>query len=337
MQPAGAGAESSGGGFMGDVKFAMGQVMGNLLPTFMVVGIPAVGFAAIAFVMYLITLYAIAGYVLWLGQLLMLIAVPGAFYFMAQSYFGNRVTWLDSYKAVIGRGGMQVANFWVGAIPLGFMAGPIWLFEDKLWVDLIKRNFELWVPVIVRTIIAAIIISLITVVASVVGRILIGLFDANGFMWGLMSGIAGLISAMAMALVVPMIAAVALRAYFDVRQQREGVDPRPAAKQRLEQIKAGAAAIPGVPDSFGNVGGQAPQQQQGYPQQPQQQGYPQQPPQPQGYPPQPPQQQGYPQQPQQQQGGYPPQPGYPPQQQQQQPYPPQPGYPPPPPGGYPHQ
>ncbi|MBK8719238.1 MAG: FHA domain-containing protein [Deltaproteobacteria bacterium] len=334
QQPAPAGgvpgASDAAGGPMGDVKYGLGQVTAALIPTFMVLGIPLVGFALVATVFYLLTLYSLGNLFLRLGNLILFVGLPASAYFMAQAHFGNRVTWLDAYKAALGRGWSQIANYFVGSIALGFMVPGIWLFEDLFWVDLIKRNFELWKPVLVRTLIAGLILAVIVNVVTVgIGTVLRIPFDDGSYMWWAMFAIGGVLQNAGLALLIPMFAAIAIRAYFEVRQQLEGVDAVPAARQRLDAIKAGAASIPGVPDSLGNIGGAPqPQQQAPYPQQP---GYP---PQDQGYPQQP-QQGGYPQQPQQ---PYPQQPGYPPQDQGYPQQPQQGGYrQQPPPGGYPYQ
>ncbi len=334
QQPAPAGgvpgASDAAGGPMGDVKYGLGQVTAALIPTFMVLGIPLVGFALVATVFYLLTLYSLGNLFLRLGNLILFVGLPASAYFMAQAHFGNRVTWLDAYKAALGRGWSQIANYFVGSIALGFMVPGIWLFEDLFWVDLIKRNFELWKPVLVRTLIAGLILAVIVNVVTIgIGTVLRIPFDDGSYMWWAMFAIGGVLQNAGLALLIPMFAAIAIRAYFEVRQQLEGVDAVPAARQRLDAIKAGAASIPGVPDSLGNIGGAPqPQPQAPYPQQP---GYP---PQDQGYPQQP-QQGGYPQQPQQ---PYPQQPGYPPQDQGYPQQPQQGGYPQqPPPGGYPYQ
>jgi hypothetical protein len=378
MDQAAAAMDASGQGFMDDIKHALGLFKQNLVPAVMIFGIPTVGAAVVAAPFIILGMYGVG---LGLGGLLRLvgiIAFPAAYYFMAQAHLGTQVGWLDAYKAILGRGIPSIINFlvasFIGGIalffPLGFFVGPIWLFEDKSYFEINMRSLELWKPVIVRTIVATLIVgAVVNVPLAIVSSIVIGIFDAGGFMSNLMIAIFGIVNGLGVAIIAPLVAAIGVKVYFEVREGMEGVDPRPAAKQALEQMAAGAADIPGVPAGVGQFGqqpgqpGQPPMGQQpgppgGYPGQPGQPppgqpgGYPGQPGQPPpgqpgGYPPQG-QPGGYP--PQGQPGGYPPQGqqqpgGYPPQQQQQQPggYPPQQqpgGYPPQQqqqPGGYPPQ
>jgi hypothetical protein len=370
MNQVAAAADASGQGFVDDIKHALGLFKENMIPAIMIFGVPLVGGAVVSAPFVILNIMVGIGSLLGsLLGLLGIVAGPAVYYFMAQAHMGNKIGWLDAYKAVLGRGIPSIVNFlvsaFIGAIalffPLGFFVGPIWLFEDKKFFEQNMRSLELWKPVIVRTILATLILgAIVNIVLRIPSTILLGIFDASGFMWRLFFAIFAILNALGTAILVPLVAAISIKVYFEVREQMEGVDPRPAAKQQLEQIASGAAAIPGVPDSFGQIGqpqaqqGMSPQgypqgmpqqgmQPQGYPQggPPQQppQGYPQGGPQggppqqpPQGYPGGPPQQQGYP-------GGPPPpqQQGYPPQQQgypqggppQPQGYPPQPqGYPP---------
>ncbi|MEX1363747.1 MAG: hypothetical protein AB1Z98_11505 [Nannocystaceae bacterium] len=360
--------EDTSDGFMGDIKHGLGQLKDNLIPAVMVFGVPLVGGAVVSAPFVLLDVAVGVGSLLGgLVGLLGIIAGPAAYYLMAQAHLGTKVGWIDAYKAVLGRGGASIVSFlvagFIGAIalffPLGFFVGPVWLFEtDKKFFDINMRSLEIWKPVIVRTIVATIIVgAVVNVILRVPSTILLGIFDAGGFMWRLFFVIFAILNALGTAIIVPVVAAISIKIYFEVREQMEMADPRPAAKQALEQMAAGAPALPGGMDQFGQQPppqgqpgygqpGQPPQGQPGYGQPPQgQPGYGQPP---QGQPPQgQPGGYGQPGQPSYGQPGQPPpgQPGgygQPPQGQPPQGQPPQgqpgygqPGQPPPgQPGGY---
>lgn len=361
MDQAFAAVEDTSDGFMGDIKHALGLFKENMIPAVMIFGVPMVGGAVLSAPFLLLDVAVGVGTLLSsLLGLLGIIAGPAAYYFMAQAHLGNKVGWIDAYKAVLGRGAASIVSFlvagFIGAIalffPLGFFVGPVWLFEtDKKFFDINMRSLEIWKPVIVRTILATIIVgAIINVALRVPSAILLGIFDAGGFMWRLFFVIFAILNALGTAILVPIVAAISVKIYFEVREQMEMADPRPAAKQALEQMAAGAPDLPGGLDQFGQP---QPGQPGGYPGQPQP-GMAQ-PGQPGGFPGQPGQPGGFPGQPQPgmaqpgQPGGFPgqPQPGMAPPGQPGYPGQPQPGMAPPPgqpgmappgqPGGYPGQ
>jgi len=300
----------------------------NFIPALMIMGVPLVGSAvlssglafvgAITGLTFLISIGSIAGAVF---GLLALLGVPALWYFLMQAHLGNRVSFIDAYKAAAGRGFGGLISFYVASIiggiavfwPLGFFVGPIWLVEDdKKFFEINMRNLELWKPGIVRSILVTLLCALIVVATTIVSTILVGILATIGsFGAALAVMVAALLSACANTVMLPILFGATIRMYFDMRHVVDGVDARDEARQKLAEMASGARDLPGA-DAIGQLPG-AGAPPSGYP------GYGQSPAAPGqgagGYPPGP--------------GGYPPGPGG---------YPPGAGgYPPPGGGGYPPQ
>lgn len=316
------------GGFVSDVKAGLGLLFSNFIPALMIMGVPLVGSAvlssglafvgAITGLTFLISIGSIAGAVF---GLLALLGVPALWYFLMQAHLGNRVSFIDAYKAAAGRGFGGLISFYVASIiggiavfwPLGFFVGPIWLVEDdKKFFEINMRNLELWKPGIVRSILVTLLCALIVVATTIVSTILVGILATIGsFGAALAVMVAALLSACANTVMLPILFGATIRMYFDMRHVVDGVDARDEARQKLAEMASGARDLPGA-DAIGQLPG-AGAPPSGYP------GYGQSPAAPGqgagGYPPGP--------------GGYPPGPGG---------YPPGAGgYPPPGGGGYPPQ
>src|SRR5690606_26587210 len=121
--------------FMDDVKYGFGLLMSNLVPAVMIMAVPLVG-AAVLRLPFLIIGGGLMGVGAGLGGLVSLsgfIAFPAAFYFVAQAHLGTSVSWLDAYKAVLGRGGASIVSLIVAFI-IGGLLGPLTFFPLGFFV-----------------------------------------------------------------------------------------------------------------------------------------------------------------------------------------------------------